>query len=239
MRHDANSIPGVDVSRTPDPVVSDNRNLGANYSGAPGSGTYTFTRVPLPYLIAQAYGLEPYQVSGPAWLQTEAYDVTVTSPPEEVDRWGQMMVNLLTERFGLKTHRESTESPGYELTLAPDAPKPTPLAETDAPPAFLRTSRALDGVWHFDFNSTRMMQRVLGFVPHPGPGPGPKIPIADKTGLDGKFDFHLEFVLPESEDLLQGLTTELRQQLGLILKPARVEVELLVVDHAARIPTDN
>jgi uncharacterized protein (TIGR03435 family) len=222
-------------------VIPDKSQLPSHYDGGPGQGAFTFTRVPLSYLIAQAYDLEPYQVSGPAWLKTETYNVTTTNPPGIPDtQWGQLMVNLLAERFGLKTHREMKELPGYELTFAPDAPTPTPLTETDEPELPRRMNRYLDGVWHFDFTSMQTMRSMLSLVlAQPTTRPPNKIPIADKTGLKGNFDFHLEFLLPESEDLLQGLTRELRQQLGLILKPANVAVEILVIDHADRVPLAN
>jgi uncharacterized protein (TIGR03435 family) len=35
------------------------------------------------------------------------------------------------------------------------------------------------------------------------------------------------------------VTTALREQLGLILKTAKIKLEVIVVDHVEKIPTEN
>src|ERR1700749_3010482 len=49
------------------------------FSGGPGSADperVTIERAPMQDLIVMAYGVESYQVSGPAWIATERYAVT-------------------------------------------------------------------------------------------------------------------------------------------------------------------
>lgn len=89
-------------------------------------------------------------------------------------------------------------------------------------------------------------------------GPGVPMPrIADKTGLKGIYDIRLEyaglpFVLPllsdpapapaasDPVDAGPNIFTALQKQLGLKLtKVADVPVEVMIVDHADRTPTEN
>src|SRR5580693_2244578 len=61
-------------------------------------------------LICAAYRLKPYQVSGPEWLKTTTFDIQATIPHGvSADKVPEMLRNLLTERFGLKIHRDGRE----------------------------------------------------------------------------------------------------------------------------------
>jgi len=78
-------------------------------------------------------------------------------------------------------------------------------------------------------------------------------PIVDDTGLTGKYDFRLDFVPedlssapasnPEPAVAEPGAAADLfgalQEQLGLKLRPAKGPVEVLIVDHAERTPTQN
>jgi uncharacterized protein (TIGR03435 family) len=82
----------------------------------------------------------------------------------------------------------------------------------------------------------------------------PSRPLLDKTGLTGKYDFNLEYALSpaEVENLsnqtgrpvaaepgLPDLATALQEQLGLKLEPKKGLIEILVIDHAEKAPTEN
>jgi uncharacterized protein (TIGR03435 family) len=75
-------------------------------------------------LIAAAYRVKPYQVSGPSWLRTERFDI-VAKIPEGVSRdlVPEMLQSLLAERFRLTIHRENKEHAVYAKLKesAPDA----------------------------------------------------------------------------------------------------------------------
>jgi uncharacterized protein (TIGR03435 family) len=74
-------------------------------------------------------------------------------------------------------------------------------------------------------------------------------PVVDRTGLDGRFDFTLEWT-PEPDrpsppgadapaDLLGPTLREaLREQLGLKLESTKAPLQILVVDHVER-PSEN
>jgi uncharacterized protein (TIGR03435 family) len=85
-------------------------------------------------------------------------------------------------------------------------------------------------------------------------GPGLSHPIVDKTGLTGKYDFKLAFSSEgfgpprlASPSPLSDTPTEpgpsllkaVEDQLGLKLEPKKDLVDILVVDHIDRVPTEN
>jgi uncharacterized protein (TIGR03435 family) len=82
-----------------------------------------------------------------------------------------------------------------------------------------------------------------------------QMPIGDQTGLQGNFDFKLAFApkppgalppppSPDSpsnaaDDVAPNLTTAVQQQLGLRLNARKVPTDVLVVDRADQLPTQN
>jgi len=99
-------------------------------------------------LICTAYRLRPYQLSGPAWLRTTMYDVQAKLPAGvAADKLPEMLRTLLTERFALKTHRETKDQPVYALVVEPggikmkaSAPEPPPPALPPGAPKPVETS---------------------------------------------------------------------------------------------------
>jgi uncharacterized protein (TIGR03435 family) len=77
--------------------------------------------------------------------------------------------------------------------------------------------------------------------------------VVDNTGLDGRYDFTLEYAgrrnspggafpqpLPAGEtDTAPFLFDALRQQLGLMLKEGKASLDVLVVDHVDKVPSEN
>jgi uncharacterized protein (TIGR03435 family) len=65
--------------------------------------------------------------------------------------------------------------------------------------------------------------------------------VVDGTGLDGYYEFTLEWTPPGREaDAASGpsLFAALEEQLGLKLEPGKGPVEVLVIDHIERVPTE-
>ena len=61
-----------------------------------------------------------------------------------------------------------------------------------------------------------------------------------RPAVSGTFDFTMEFA-PDERDTADkpSLFTALPQQLGLKLEAAKGPVEVLVIDHADKAPTEN
>jgi len=65
------------------------------------------------------------------------------------------------------------------------------------------------------------------------------VPVMDKTGLSGVFDFIVNMHPELGTDMFTAWRRALREQLGLRLDSRKGTVAVLVVDEAARIPTEN
>jgi len=79
----------------------------------------TFTYMSLNELIAYAYKVRPYQVSGPGWLVSDRFDIGAKLPDGATrDDVPGMMQALLVERFKLAAHLETKEHPVIGLMIA-------------------------------------------------------------------------------------------------------------------------
>jgi uncharacterized protein (TIGR03435 family) len=84
-------------------------------------------------LIANAYGVKTMQVTGPAWLASERFDIVAKMPDgASKDEAPTMLQSLLAERFKLTAHTETQEHPVMALVVGKDGPK---MKEVPAPPA--------------------------------------------------------------------------------------------------------
>jgi len=99
-----------------------------------------YTYMSLKDLIATAYKVKAYQITGPAWLATERFDIVAKMPDgASKDDAPKMLQALLEERFKLAAHRDTQEHPVLALVVGKDGPKlkespaaTEPIAE-DAP----------------------------------------------------------------------------------------------------------
>src|SRR5262249_40179013 len=94
---------------------------------------YTF--MSLKELIATAYSVKAFQVTGPDWINdmSQRFDIVGKMPDgSTVDQAPQMLQALLTERFKLAVHRENKEHSVMALVVGKGGPK---LQESPADPA--------------------------------------------------------------------------------------------------------
>jgi uncharacterized protein (TIGR03435 family) len=77
-------------------------------------------------------------------------------------------------------------------------------------------------------------------------------PVIDQTGLTGKYDFHLEFArkrpvgpgpdgapAPPLADVGPNLMDAVEGQLGLNMETAKIPIDMIVIDHLEKVPTEN
>jgi len=93
--------------------------------------------LPLTAMLVQAFGVKPYQVSGPDWMPAERFDIVAKLPEGATqDQIPAMLQALLAERFKLAFHRENREQSVYVLVVAKGGPKlKEAAAEADPAPA--------------------------------------------------------------------------------------------------------
>lgn len=92
------------------------------------NGTFTAELASLRLLISLAYGLIEQRIEGPAWLDTEKYNITAKAPAGVPDNQMQTLLQaLLRDRFHLKTHFEMKELPTYDLIVGKGGAKLQPF----------------------------------------------------------------------------------------------------------------
>lgn len=70
-------------------------------------------------LVSYAYGVKPYQISGPDWMSSTRFDIVGKLPDgSSKDDASKMLQSLLEERFKLTSHRTSAEHPVLALVAA-------------------------------------------------------------------------------------------------------------------------
>jgi uncharacterized protein (TIGR03435 family) len=186
--------------------------------------------VTLKACITWAFRMTDSQVYGPEWLASERFNIVAKA--ESGKPQPEMLASVLAERFKLAAHRETKELTLYALVVTKNGPK---LKKVD-PGEDDTTSR------RGHLTATRVsMGGLARFLAGPNVRLGR--PVVDKTGLDGVFDFNLDWS-PEGStekaaDALPSIFIALQEQLGLKLESQKGPVEVLVVDHVEKVPTEN
>jgi uncharacterized protein (TIGR03435 family) len=186
--------------------------------------------VNLRLIIAVAFGTDERYVEGPEWLESSNYSIDAKVAGEQqlsYDQIKPLLQNLLAQRFGLKVHRESKLSAGFELVIAKGGPKLQPAKPDGKPWGQILPNRIDD--WNTSIGGlASMLSRPAGQ------------PVVDKTGLTGTYDFKLSYASAnDPNSSLPDFFTALQEQLGLKLVPQKVLVDILVIDHVDKTPTDN
>jgi uncharacterized protein (TIGR03435 family) len=126
-------VASVKVAEQPKPDAQGRLFIMRGCRGGPGTtdpGTLTCNNTPLRQLLVTAYTLKNYQVEGPAWLDTDGYDIVakVLAGTTKED-FNLMLQSLLAERFKVTVHRETKSMQVYALSIGKGGPK---VKEVDA-----------------------------------------------------------------------------------------------------------
>jgi uncharacterized protein (TIGR03435 family) len=208
-------------------------------------GRLTLMGVPIQALIQYAFRAPRYQLSGgPKWLDSDKYDVAATMPANTVYATRRsMMQNLLQERFHLVAHREKKELPVYALRQSRNGPKfqveKREMRDGDGRIGGGGPGR-IGGIKVSAFDLAEVLSDYLDR------------PVLDETGIDGLFDFKLIWTPDETPRELNpaeqhppadpngaSIVAAIEEQLGLRLVPQRGSIDMLVIDHVDRVPTEN
>jgi len=195
-----------------------------------GKGRLDAHNVTLQRCIMGAYAVGPNQiVGGPDWLDTAHWTIQAKAEqPADDDVTMQMLQALLAERFRLVIRRDTREMRAYVLEVAKNGPK----LQKAAPGTAFTTNWGRGVVEATGATLPHFVER-LGRVLD--------LPVVDKTGIEGAFDFKLHWT-PEGEkadpSAPPGIFTAIQEQLGLKLTGGRTAVPVIVIVSAEK-PTEN
>ena len=200
-------------------------------------------------LITFAYGIHAKQITGgPAWLETEKYDLAAQPNGEGQpnDRqWKGMVQKLLADRFKLTFHRDKKELSVYAITVGKNGPK---LTKSEGDP------NGLPGLFFRGLGVLPARNATMADFAGVMQGAVLDRPVVDQTGLTGRWDFVLTWTPDEFQFGGLGmrpppppannaaappdLFTAFQEQLGLKLESTKAQAEVFVIDRVAK-PTEN
>jgi uncharacterized protein (TIGR03435 family) len=222
-----------------------------------GADRIEFHNVTLWYCLSFAYGVKSYQMFAPDWLREARYEVMAKGPAgTRKEDLPKMMQTLLAERFKVQSHQETRDIPALLLTIGKKGAQ-----LKDAPPesgdgqggAQVGMSVSETGAERLDVKGgtmTTLVNTLTGLLGRP---------VVDGTGLKGRYDFILEFsraetagpkstggfnepppLPPPPQGVEPGVSIYTSiQQLGLRLVAQTIPLNVLVVDGAEKLPTEN
>lgn len=195
------------------------------------AGQFTMQNASLRKMTLMAYGIaddRSYALIGPGWLETERFDVAAKYPegagPEQ---FRSMLRNLLADRFKLAVHKETRQLPQYSLVVAKGGLKIQP-AESGSPSTNGRPGR---------LEATRItMQKLADLFSR-----YLNVPVRNDTGVAGAYTFTLEWTPDEAAEpgAAPSLFAALQEQLGLKFEGRKGPIDVIVIDHMERTPTEN
>jgi uncharacterized protein (TIGR03435 family) len=210
-------------------------------------------------ILFDAYQVQSFQISGPAWLDTQRYDI-IAKVPQGAGKaaYYSMLRNLLAERFHLTLHHETREIAVYELVIGKsglrmkDADRNVPPPpEPGAPPARVGVPDKdgfpqlppgypfmIGGARDGRMRWTGRMQSIAQLAAFLG-GPPLRRPVVDRTTLTGTYDFTLEYAADTGSEGGLSVIGAVQEQLGLTLESAKARFDVLVIDRVDRAPTEN
>jgi len=201
----------------------------------PSPGGVTMMNVRLKSVVQWAYHLQAIQVAGPGWLDNDRYDILAkASGPVSTDQLRAMTQTLLAQRFKLAFHRETKEMPAYVVTVAKGGHKMKP-SEDEGEMAVKPGANGMTALF------THVTVAQLGEMV----GSPLQAVVVDQTGLKGAWDFTLDatsigMTQPTGIDEAINLIIQaLNEQVGIKVDQKKLPAEVLIVDHAERVPVEN
>ena len=211
----------------------------------PGGGL-TATGVTLKMLVMFAYGVAGYQISAaPNWLGVDRWDLEAKTDGVQgrlpLAQSQALLRQLLEDRFQLKTRRETRKIEVYALRVAKSGLK---LKSHSGDTAGSNTSFGFGSASFTDSSLPGLAGQLTLYLDRP---------VLDRTGIQGRWDFTLQWTPAPNESSPQAMGlppraepprpadsngpsifTALREQLGLKLESTKGPVDILVIEHVER-----
>ncbi len=203
---------------------------------SPG-GMFIATNVTLVDLIVGVYSTRRIQMEGgPGWIDSDRFDIVAKADESDGDiqpgQFREMVRVLLEDRFKLKLHMETKDVSVLALIQGKESPK---IKESTRDP---REAGAVGSEKGISFQRTTMdgLVNTLSNIL--------RIPVIDRTGIKGVFDFTLnpqEFA-PDGAVTASNygdlMVTAVEQQLGFKIERQKAPLDMTIIDHAEK-PSEN
>jgi uncharacterized protein (TIGR03435 family) len=226
-------------------VVSIRPSKAGNNSSSMGPGPQggmRGTNITTMQLLTFAYDRrELHFIGGPGWVKADRYDVTLTPDTVEVQLSPTMSKSelesfigrnrertqaVLRDRFGLVLKVEEKEMPIYAMQLAKGGHKLTPTVAPSGHSSTRVTQNKLSSTSGYLTGLAETLSNLTGR------------PVVNETGVDGPFDFQLEWAPEGSGAEGASLFTALTEQLGLRLEAKKGPVKVFVIEKIEK-PSEN
>jgi uncharacterized protein (TIGR03435 family) len=197
-------------------------------------------------LIKIAYNLNDDEVSGgPSWIGMKKFDIdakrdaAATSSTDKAQT-RLMLQNLLRDRFKLRLRPEMKEMSTFALVVAKGGPK---LKKSPTPDGDAYFQGGLGHITASNATLDQLAAAVEDWVGHP---------VENMTGLDGKYDFKLEWTPDQATPPADAvgsqptppdysgptIFTAVQQQLGLSLQSRKIQAPCQIVE-SVELPSEN
>lgn len=220
--------------------VKPNKSMSGSSHSNSDDGRYTGINLSLADLLGESYGVRDYQIEGPDWIRSEKFDIAAKFPdalPHDPDKYNAalrtMMQKMLADRFELAVHREQKPFTVYGLVVAKNGIKFKQVSDAGSHNSKSNKLQFTGTCISMDTFAAFLARRV-------------ELPVIDMTGLKGFYDLKLDITpLPppqpgEPVDAPGALMSiAIQEQLGLKLETRKAPIEVIVVDHAEKVPSEN
>ena len=226
----------------------------------PHKSVFSANSVSLHILLQMAYDFGPFQITGgPDWLDNRYFTVDAKSDPSvdeqlaklsDIDGHAEklhMIQAMLADRFHLRAHWETKQQSAYTMTIAKGGIKmqPTKLPVPQGDPSMAPTTPSTVVHAHgtpqgIEIDGERFSMRAIALML----STQTHMPVTDKTGDNGYYDFTFQFVRDDLRDRFTGddayppIPAAAEEQLGLKLELQKGPVDVMVIDHAD-LPSEN
>ena len=230
------SFDAASIKATPDSAVDPRKNGPVQLTG----GNLNLEGASLWNLIVAAYGIKDYQLTAPGWMKSAYFDVAAKSPDAaSLDQRRLMLQSLLADRFKLAIHHDTKELQVDALLVAKGGPKLGEKKDAQGKDSM----KLANGKLVFQSYTVAQLADFLSRN-------NPDRPVVDATGIEGRYDFAVEFDSGSGDpgDVKRAMGQAMQdgsmarivaEQLGLKIEARKQPTGIIVVAHAERAPTGN
>lgn len=252
--------PGFEVAsiKASDPNPSNPVFIGMSADGA----MVKYTNITLRDCIRGAYRARDFQIVGPEWMTNARFEISAKLPSgASADQIPEMLRALLAERFKLEIRREKKEQSIYALTVGNGGPKLKPAemkSDNQTPMALGPDGKPRPAMMYAIMPSgvgltapSASLASIAGLMSR-----FTARPVVDMTGIEGQYEFKLSFAPETNAGFLAGAVVpgpdgaaasfepapslaDAVKQYGLRVEARKAPIEMFVVTHIEKTPTDN